>query len=244
MLINSFSPFMVMTQLPLADNFAGQKNNMERTIIETKEYSVVETDNCSLDELVEFVVKENYIRHQKSLPENISKEIEELIKEEQQLLSTSRFFLVRDSIGVLIGCIRLHHWNHKSELPITKFGVCVAEIFPEDEYPNIWHVGRLAIKSRTNKNAIAILKTLMICAIAPIVNSHSSIMLAEIDARLIHSLRRMAIGLSPIGKPLYYIGSETVPISARQSDLINYYERYSCLLLMRYYTKSTQSPLD
>lgn len=214
---------------------------MERTIIKTEEYTIVETDSCSLEEIVEFVVKENYLHHQKTLPENISEEVEELIAEEQQLLPTSRFFVARDNNGQLVGCIRLHRWNHKSDLPITKFGISVEEVFPKEEYPNIWHVGRFAIKNRASDNAILLLKTLMICAIAPIVNTHSSIMLAEIDAKLIRSLRLMDIGLAPIGKPLYYMGSETFPISARPSDLINYYEKYRNLLLMRYYIEATQS---
>lgn len=144
----------------------------------------VETDSCSLEEFVEFVVKENYLRHQKYMPENIQERIDGLIQEELLFLFTSRFFLARDRNGQLIGCIRLHHCNHKSDLPITKFGVCVAEIFPQNEYPNIWHVGRFTIKSHTNNDAIVILKTLMICAIDPIVNTRSSIMLSEIDAKL------------------------------------------------------------
>lgn len=214
---------------------------MERTIIETDKYTIVETDSCSLEEIVEFVVKENYLHHQKILPGNISEEVEELIKEEQRLLTTSRFFVARDKEGRLIGCIRLHRWNHTSDLPITKFGIRVEEAFPKEEYPNIWHVGRFAIKSHASNDTIIILKSLIICAIAPIVNTQSSIMLAEIDAKLIRSLRRMGIGLVPIGKPLYYIGSETFPISAKISDLIKYYERYRNLLLMRYSIETTQS---
>ena len=69
---------------------------MERTIIEAEGYRVVETNNCSLEEIVKFVVKENYLHHQKNLPKNISEEIEELIKEEQRLLLTSKFFVARD----------------------------------------------------------------------------------------------------------------------------------------------------
>lgn len=214
---------------------------MERTIIETDDYSIVETDNCLLEEIVEFVVKENYLHHQKTLPENIQEEVEELIAEEQVLLSASRFFLAKDNEGRLIGCIRLHRWNHTSNLPITKFGIRIEEVFPKEEYPNVWHVGRFAIKSHTSNDAIVILKTLIICAISPIVNTRSSIMLAEIDAKLIRSLRRMDIELAPIGKPLYYIGSETFPISARNSDLTNYYEKYRNLLLMSYYIEATQS---
>ena len=126
-------------------------------------------------------------------------------------------------------------------MPITKFGIRIEEVFPKEEYPNVWHVGRFAIKSHTSNDAIVILKTLIICAISPIVNTRSSIMLAEIDAKLIRSLRRMDIELAPIGKPLYYIGSETFPISARNSDLTNYYEKYRNLLLMSYYIEATQS---
>lgn len=214
---------------------------MERTIIETEGYTIVETDSCSLEEIVEFVVKENYLHHQKSLPENISEEIEELIKEEQRLLPTSRFFVARDNDGRLIGCIRLHRWNHTSDLPMTKFGIRVEEIFPKEKYPNIWHVGRFAIKSHVSCGAILLLKTLMISAIAPIVNTPSSIMLAEIDAKLIRSLRRMDIGLTPIGKPLFYIGSETFPVYARIYNLISYYKKYRNLMFMRYYNETTQS---
>ncbi len=214
---------------------------MERTIIETEGYTIVETDGCSLEEIVDFVVKENYLHHQKSLPANISDEIAALIKEEQQLLSGSKFFLARDSDGRLIGCIRLHRWDSTTDLPITKFGIRVEEVFPKEEYPNIWHVGRFAIKSRASDDAILLLKSLMICAIAPIVNTSSSIMLAEIDAKLIRSLRLMDIGLALIGKPRYYIGSETFPISARITDLIHYYKKYCNLLTMKYYIKTPQS---
>jgi hypothetical protein len=101
-------------------------------------------DNCLLEEIV---VKENYLHHQKSLPKNIQEEVEELIAEEQGLLSTSRFFLAKDNEGRLIGRIRLHRWNHTSNLPISKFGVCVEDSYPRDEYPNIWHLGRFAIKN-------------------------------------------------------------------------------------------------
>jgi hypothetical protein len=73
----------------------------------------------------------------------------------------------------------------------------------------------------------------MICAIAPIVNTRSSIMLAEIDVKLIRSLRRMGIGLAPIGEPLYYIGSKTFPISASIFNLINYYKKHINLLFVR-----------
>ncbi len=59
-------------------------------------YRVVETNNCSLEEIVKFVVKENYLHHQKNLPKNISEEIEELIKEEQRLLLTSKFFVAKE----------------------------------------------------------------------------------------------------------------------------------------------------
>lgn len=187
------------------------------------------------------MVKENYLHHQKSLPANISEEIECLIQEELRLLTTSKFFLVRANDGHLIGCIRLHLWDCTTDLPITKFGIRVEEVFPKEVYSNIWHVGRFAIKSHASNDTIIILKSLIICAIAPIVNTQSSIMLAEIDAKLIRSLRRMGIGLVPIGKPLYYIGSETFPVYAKISDLIKYYERYCNLLLMRYYIEANQS---
>ncbi|MCM1140342.1 MAG: hypothetical protein NC453_17375 [Muribaculum sp.] len=184
---------------------------MERTIIETERYTIVETDSCSLEEIVEFVVKENYLHHQKSMPENISEEVEELIKEEQQLLPTSRFFVARDNKGRLIGCIRLHRWNHISDLPITKFGIRVQEVFPKEEYPNIWHVGRFAITMSDYKSEISIFKILVYCTVYPIINSCNSVMLAELDMRLFFILKKMGIELNQLGTPGLYMGSEVVP---------------------------------
>lgn len=200
---------------------------MERTIIETEGYIIVETDSCSLEEIVDFVVKENYLHHQKSLPANISEEIEELIKEEQQLLPTSRFFVARDRDGLLIGCIRLHHWNHKSDLPITKFGVSVAEIFPQNEYPNIWHVGRFAIAMNNCKSETSIFKILVYCTVYPIINNCNSVMLAELDMRLFFILKKMGIELNQLGAPELYMGSEVVPGYSTSSGFNKFVNSYA-----------------
>lgn len=201
---------------------------MERTIIEAEGYRIVETNNCSLEEIVKFVVKENYLHHQKNLPENISEEIEELIKEEQLLLLTSKFFVARDREGRLIGCIRLHRWNHTSNLPITKFGIRVEETFPQDKYPNIWHIGRFAV---TNRNmGVNLFKTLMVCAIAPIIKNTSSIMLAELDVKLLKSLKKMGIELNEIGAAIHHIGSIVVPAFSTTLGLVSFYMRNHILV--------------
>jgi len=111
---------------------------------------------------VEFVVNENYLHHQKSLPANISDEIVALIKEEQRLLLESKFFLARDSDsdGRLIGCIRIHRWDCTNDLPIAKFGIRVEEVFPKEEYPYIWNIGRFAIAMSKSKSEIYIFKIL------------------------------------------------------------------------------------
>lgn len=197
---------------------------MERTIISVGEFTIVETNCCPLEEMMEFVVKENYSHHQAKLPENISEEIEGIISEEQRLLTSSRFFLARDKSGRIIGCIRLHRWNHISDLPITKYGICIENTFPKEEYPNIWHVGRFAIKRHANNDTISILKILMICAITPIVSTHASIMLAEVDAKLMLYLRRMEIGMKSIAKSRYYLGSETIPSYVTKKGLMKFYE--------------------
>ena len=57
-------------------------------------YRVVETNNCSLEEIVKFVVKK-LLTPSEEPAKNISEEIEELIKEEQRLLLTSKFFVAK-----------------------------------------------------------------------------------------------------------------------------------------------------
>lgn len=203
---------------------------MERTIIETEGYTIVETDSCSLEEIVEFVVKENYLHHQKILPENISEEIEELIKEEQRLLLTSRFFVARDNDNRLIGCIRLHLWNHNLDLPISKFVSSLETSFSIDEFPIVWHVGRFAVKHFKHKVSMSLFKALMVCAISPIVNTPKSIMLAEIDTKLFVSLKHMGINLKALEYPQSYIGSLTIPACAKSLDLQSFYERNSSIL--------------
>lgn len=221
------SHFMVMTQVALVDNFA-IKNDMERTIIKREKYTIVETDSCSLEEIVEFVVKENYLHHQKSLPKNISEEVEELINEEKRLLPTSKFFLVRDKDGLLIGCIRLHRWNHTTNLPITKFGIRVEETFPQDEYPNIWHIGRFAVVS--HNMGVNLFKTLMVCAITPIVKNSGSIMLAELDVKLLKSLKKLGIELNEIGTAIHHIGSKVVPAFSTTLGLVSFYMKNHILV--------------
>lgn len=205
---------------------------MERIIIETKGYTIFETDSCSLEEIVGFVVKENYLHHQKNIPENISEEIRELIIEEQELLPTSRFFLAKDNEGQLIGCIRIHRWNRTSDLPITKFGICIEESVSKNENTNIWHVGRFAIKRHTCSEPLKIFKTLIECAISPIVNCNIGIMLAEIDVKLMSSLRHLGIELKLISNPFYYLGSETCLVFARDTDLMTFYLSHVYLLNM------------
>lgn len=206
---------------------------MERIIIKTEGYSVVETDNCSLEEIVEFVVRENYLHHQKSIPVNLSEEIEELIKEEQRLLSTSRFFVARDNKGRLIGCIRLHRWNHTSDLPISKFGIRVEEVFPKEKYPNIWHVGRFAIERNGYQVELSLFKVLILCAIEPIVNTSNSIMLAEFDIKLLSLLDKINISMKQLGIPQLHIGSETIPVYSNSLSLAHFHTlwRYDLDLL-------------
>lgn len=219
-----------MTWLTRVDNFANQKNDMERNIIETEGYTIVETDSCSLEEIVEFVVKENYLHHLKRLPENISKEIEELITEEKRLLSTSKFFVARDNDNRLIGCIRLHLWNHNLDLPISKFLGSSETSTSQDEISTVWHIGRFAVKHFDHKVDISLFKALMICAISPIIQMPDSIMLAETDIKLLSSLKCMGIYLKALAFPQYYLGSLTIPSYAKSRDLQPFYERNSSIL--------------
>lgn len=102
-----------------------------------------------LQELAEFVVKENYKHHVGKRPyECIKDEINSVYQEELQYIDSSTIFVVRDNTGKIVGSIRVFKWDRKKILPIQKiFGINPLEaIHAESDY-SYWHIGRFAIDS-------------------------------------------------------------------------------------------------
>lgn len=203
---------------------------MERIISKLEDCIIYEADDSVLQELAEFIVKENYSRNLNSLPKNMEQETIAVCDEESGLVHGSLLYIARDFKGELVGSIRVHLWDGYSSLPISKFGISPENSLKKNTPRKIWHVGRFAIKKQSSKHALMLLKRLMMHAIAPIIVCKDDIMLAEVDSKLFFSLRKMGIDIKKLGKPQYHIGSETIPAYANSSDLIHFYRKNHYLL--------------
>jgi hypothetical protein len=95
-------------------------------------------------------------------------------------------------------------------LPIEKlFGLKVESIFSNNDFYNIWHVGRFAI---SKSNGMLLLKKLLIMAISKICSEANSLMIAECDKKFVKVLNLMGIQSEVLAPPVLYLGSETLPI--------------------------------
>jgi len=179
-----------------------------------------------LNELATFVVGENFSHHCESyLKEEVHRDAQSIYYEELTHLKNSSFYIARDASGSIQGSIRLTRWDYKAELPLQK----IFNINPIDtldcskKIPSIWHIGRFAThKSSTDKT---LFKRLMVHAVTPICKEEDSVAFAECDSKLLRVINLLGIETRVIGKPLNYLGSETIPISMSAQGLSGFYHR-------------------
>lgn len=189
------------------------KNNLERLQLN------------QLFELATFVVTENFKHHTNCVkPLGYENEINSIFKEELNYFNNSQIFVSRDFDKSIIGSIRVLRWNYLDTLPIQKiFNINPSLFIDENPQKPIWHIGRLAIR-RGIRN-INLFKQLMVCAIAPICDNENAVAFAECDTHLLRVLQAYEIHAKPIGKPVFYLGSETIPILMSYKGLINFYNK-------------------
>ena len=184
-----------------------------------------------LDELAEFVVQENNSSHMNgSMPAaDLAKTIRAICNEETCYFVNSLVFAARNSCHNMVGTIRVLKWNHTDSLPIEKiFHIPPSHVMRQFHKKEAWHIGRFAIKSGIRQ--IKLFKQLMVHAIAPICKNKESIAFAECDSKLCHILSLLGIKSTVTGNPMYYLGSETIPICMTYEDLAGFYEQNSNLL--------------
>jgi len=168
--------------------------------------------NNSLHDLAKFVVFENFVHHSKYFnPQQLKQEVDIVYKEEVKF-NNSKIFVSRDDKDNINGSIRVLKWNSKDILPIEK----LFEIKPSSLINNIdteiWHIGRFAIKQFSDKAGFGVFKTLMTFAINEVCKNENSIALAECDVKLLRILRLLGIEAEALADPIYYLGSETIPV--------------------------------
>lgn len=69
----------------------------------------------------------------------------------------------------------------------------------------------------------------MALAIQPIVGDSDSYMIAEIDSKLLKVMNALGFVTNQLGDSIYYLTSETVPISSSKQGIMGFYSKYGCL---------------
>lgn len=205
---------------------------MEKQIYTNGQYNIWQlTGKECLQELAEFVVRENYKHHVGDFSyESIKDAIDSVYQEELQYIDSSTIFVVRNEAGKIIGSIRVFKWDRKKILPIQKiFGINpLMTIHSESDY-SYWHIGRFAVDSFAGIPTITLFKQLMVYAVHPIVCDEKSYMIAETDSKLLKVMNALGIETIQLGHSINYLASETIPVCSSKNGLLLFYKHYENL---------------
>lgn len=205
---------------------------MKKLIYTNELYNIWQlTGKEYLQELAEFVVKENYKHHVgKFSSESIKDEIRSVYQEELQYIDNSTIFVARNNKSKIIGSIRVFKWDRKKTLPLQKiFGINpLMAIRSESDY-SYWHIGRFAIDSHAGVPTITLFKQLMVYAIQPITCDSNSYMIAETDSKLLKVMNALGIETIQLGHSINYLASETIPVYSSKKGLLLFYKHYESL---------------
>jgi len=181
-------------------------------------------------DLSKFVVSENFNHHSNNVSsQEFNDDVNSIYKEESNFYKNSQIFVAKDSIGLIKGSIRILRWNYIDTLPIEKIFGINPLLTPEGAKANgIYHIGRLAISKEVKD--MNLFKKLIVCAISPICQDESNISYAEMDSKLLRILTLLKVKAKIIGKPIQYLGSETIPVSMDYNGLIEFYNTNKSLV--------------
>ena len=164
----------------------------------------------NIQELINFVTNENYLHHHEIVTaEDINSARQILCAEEKQYFSSHIF--VAMSNNIICGSIRIFQKTATQILPLEKIFNINVEDLASAGLP-IYHIGRFAVSKGADKRGFHIFKTLIALALQVAQQGQGGIVFAECDVKLLRTIRLLGIEAEAIGKPIHYLGSETVPI--------------------------------
>ncbi len=201
---------------------------MDRFITSYDNYSIWQLSENGLMTLAEFVVMENYKHHKNGqLNDEFHSDVSLVYDEEIRYFSHSRVFVAKNMENRIIGAIRLMKWDNKEILPIQSlFGIQnLSDIFSEDGDASIWHIGRLAVSTDIGRYGLILFKLLLLYAMYPVCNHEKGIVLAECDSKLLRTMLLMGIHVKTLGEGIKYLGSETIPVYATRSGLMDFFNK-------------------
>jgi N-acyl-L-homoserine lactone synthetase len=180
--------------------------------------------------LAEFVVKENFKHHSNNkLPYNYKVDVDSIYKEELSFYENSEIFITKDSEGTILGAVRLLKWNYTDILPLQKiFGINPLLVISQPNVNNIYHIGRFAVKKDVRD--INLFKKLLVCVSKLICKHKGNVAFAECDSKLLRILKLLGVKAMTIGKPVNYLGSETIPIAMTYDGIIDFYNKNKYLI--------------
>ncbi|MFD2968788.1 hypothetical protein [Sphingobacterium bambusae] len=189
-------------------------------------YSIKILEKNELLKLAQFVVNQNANHHSEFIRE-LEREarIAKLLLEEVRFSPNSRHYVAENSTNQeIVGCIRLLKWDNAQKLPLQQdFAVDVDEILKDRLYVDVWHIGRFAIAHGIR--SIGVFKALMLSVIGPISSGDESLTFAECDEKLLKVLNLLEIRTTIVGKPKFYLGSRTYPISISKKTLKDFFQK-------------------
>lgn len=201
---------------------------MDKFITSYDKYSIWQLSENGLMELSEFVVLENYKHHTAGqLSDNSNSEIASVYNEEMRYFNRSRVFVAKNEENKIIGAIRLMNWDGDDVLLIQSlFDIRnLNDISPEDAKAAIWHIGRFAVSTDIGRYGLVLFKLLLLYAMYPICEQEKGIVFAECDSKLLRTMLLMGIQAKTLGESIEYLGSETIPVYATRSGLMNFFNK-------------------
>ena len=101
--------------------------------------------------------------------------------------------------------------------------------FAGEKY-NFWHIGRFAIDSQSGVSMLTLFKQLVYLSIVPIIEDPQGGMIAEMDSKLLRTLKILGIETVRLGESVEYLHSETIPVYSERKGLLYFYNRNSNIL--------------
>ena len=182
----------------------------------------------NVDKLIHFVINENHLHHREIVTaEDINSARQILCAEEKQYFNSHIF--VAMSNNIICGSIRIFQKTATQILPIEKIFNINVEDFAGAGTP-IYHIGRFAVSKGADKRGFHIFKTLIALALQVAQQGKGGIVFAECDVKLLRTIRLLGIEAESIGAPIYYPGSETIPIQLPWTGYQNFLNRNRNLL--------------
>jgi hypothetical protein len=162
----------------------------------------------------------------------VEEEIAEVYVEELRYAPYSWFYVLRNTHSQrVVGCIRAVQWQEEWTLPAeAKFNVNMRDFLRNRQYEQVFHIGRFAVSEQEMKRlSTTLFKSLMVTALYIPYLYNKSIVLAELDENLFKILQLLHLHFMPIGNTKIELGSETIPVYIKSSELHSFVEEYKHL---------------